>query len=244
LIQAQLLRKDAAMTDRNTVVGVFSDRTQAQQAMQELRIAGFRDDQLGLAASGDSDFSTAAADESDTYAAEGGTAGLAAGAGVGALWGLGIAAGVMPAIGPAIAGGTLAAILSSAAAGAATAGLAGTLVGLGIPKEEAEYYEGELRSGRIILTVHTEGRNAEARAIQRRFGGYDASDCGETRRVDIASPVAPSAREGMSAPRSVKVPVSGRDVAGGNIAGTAPGSPTVPPPARACSTRRDQGNCL
>ena len=231
------------MNDRNTVVGVFSDRSQAQQAMQELRSAGFRDDQLGLAASGDSDFGTTATDEGDTYAAEGGATGLAAGAGVGALWGLGIAAGMLPAIGPAIAGGTLAVILSSAAAGAATAGLAGTLVGLGIPKDEADYYEGELRSGRIILTVHTEGRNVEAKGILRRYGGYDASDRGETWRVDVASPTAPSAREGMSAPRRVNVPVSGqevgRDVAGGNVAGTAPGSPAVPPPARETGARRD-----
>lgn len=224
------------MNDRNTVVGVFSDRTQAQQAMEELRRAGFRDDQLGLMASGDSDYGTAGDDDADTYAAEGGATGLAAGAGVGALWGLGIAAGVLPAIGPAIAGGTLAAILSSAAAGAAAAGLTGTLVGLGIPKEEAEYYEGELRSGRIILTVDTEGRNAEALTILRRFGGYDASNRRETWRVDPSSPTAPSAREGMSAPRSVNVPVSGHEVgrdvgAGERIAGTMPGSPPVRPPA-------------
>jgi hypothetical protein len=235
------------MNDRNTTVGVFSDRNQAQLAMDELRRAGFRDDQLGLMASGDSDFGTSAGDDTDeSYAAEGGATGLAAGAGVGALWGLGIAAGVLPAIGPAIAGGTLAAILSSAAAGAATAGLAGTLVGLGIPKDEAEYYEGELRSGRIILTVRPEGRNAEANAIMRRFGGYDASQGGETWRVDVQSPAAPSAREGMAAPRSVNVPVSGQEVgrdvaAGDRIAGTSPGSPAVPPPAREMGARRDRG---
>jgi hypothetical protein len=241
------------MNDRNTVVGVFSDRTQAQQAMEELRRAGFRNDQLGLMASGESDYGTGASDDdgSETYAAEGGATGLAAGAGVGALWGLGIAAGVLPAIGPAIAGGTLAAMLSSAVAGAAAAGLTGTLVGLGIPKEEAEYYEGELRSGRIIVTVRPEGRNAEALAILRRFGGYDAIERGETWRVDAASPPAPSAQEGMGTPRSVNVPVSGRevgrDVAGDRIAGTAPGSPAVPPPARETGAYRDlrdeKGTC-
>lgn len=235
------------MNERNTLVGVFSDRTQAQQAMEELRRAGFRDDQLGLMATGDSDYGTSADDESDeTYAAEGGATGLAAGAGVGALWGLGIAAGMLPAIGPAIAGGTLAAILSSAAAGAVTAGLAGTLVGLGIPKEEAEYYEGELRSGRIIVTVRPEGRNAEAMAIMRRFGAYDASERGETWRVDVESPTAPSARQGMAPPRSVNVPVSGQelgrdDASGRRVAGTAPGSPAVPPPAREPGAKRDLG---
>ena len=76
-------------------------------------------------------------------------AGLAAGAGVGTLWGLGILAGVLPGIGTAIAGGTLAALLSSAAAGAATAGLAGTLIGFGIPEDEAKYYDEQFRSGRV-----------------------------------------------------------------------------------------------
>ena len=231
------------MNDSSTVVGVFSDRTQAHQALDELRRAGFRDDQLGLMASGDSDYGSSATDPSDNYAAEGGATGLAAGAGVGALWGLGIAAGILPAIGPAIAGGTLAAVLSSAAAGAAAAGLTGTLVGLGIPKEDAEYYESEMRAGRIILTVRAEGRNSDALAIMRRFGGYDASNRGETWRVDVATPPAPSARDGMSSPRSVNVPVSGSDVgrdvaATDQIAGTAPGSPAVPAPAREQAARR------
>lgn len=225
------------MNEQITVVGVFADRSQAQQALSELRRAGFRDDQLGLMASGDSEYGTTATDPSDSYAAEGGATGLAAGAGIGALWGLGIAAGVLPAIGPAIAGGTLAAILSSAAAGAAAAGLAGTLIGLGIPKEEAEYYESELRAGRIILTVQADGRSAEAMAIIRRFGGYDATGRPETWRVDVASPPAPSAQAGMEAPRSVKVPVSGEDIGrdvavSEQIAGVAPGSPAVPPPVR------------
>lgn len=222
------------MNERNTVVGVFADRNNAQQAIEELRRAGFQDDQIGLMASGDSDYGTTASEASETYAAEGGATGLAAGAGVGALWGLGIAAGMLPAIGPAIAGGTLAIVLSSAAAGAAAAGLGGTLVGLGIPKEEAEYYESELKSGRIILTVRPDGRNSEAMAILRRFGGYDASNQGETWRVEAPTPQAPSSHSGS---RNVHVPVSdqevGRDVATQDkVAGVTPGSPAVPRPAR------------
>jgi uncharacterized protein (TIGR02271 family) len=163
------------MTERDTVVGVFADRTAAQQAINELKRIGFTDDHIGIMARdswrGDAD----ATDDSDSYAAEGGAAGLATGAGVGALWGLGIVAGVLPAIGPAIAGGTLAAILTSAAAGAAAAGLAGTLIGLGIPKNEAEYYQSEVEAGRIVVTVRTGGRYQEALAVMRRFGGYDMS---------------------------------------------------------------------
>jgi uncharacterized protein (TIGR02271 family) len=94
------------------------------------------------------------------------------------LWGLGILAGVLPAIGPAIASGTLAALLSSAAVGAAAAGLAGTLVGMGISKEEAEYYESEMKAGRTIVTVRADSRRDEALAIMRRFNGYDMATRG------------------------------------------------------------------
>jgi uncharacterized protein (TIGR02271 family) len=159
-------------TQRATLVAVFSDRAKAQQAINDLKQAGFRDDQIGVT-SREADGAQTAATTGDNYAAEAGAAGLATGAGVGALWGLGIVSGVLPAIGPAIAGGTLAAILSSAAAGAAAAGLAGSLIGMGIPKDEAEYYESEFKAGRTLVTVKTEGRGAEAITILRRHGGYE-----------------------------------------------------------------------
>jgi len=165
------------MTKTNsTIVAVFRDRTQAQQAINELKRAGFREDQIGVTARDGKLHGAVAGDGTgDNYAAEAATAGLATGAGVGALWGLGIVSGLLPAIGPAIAGGTLAAILSSAAAGAAAVGLAGALIGMGIPKEDAEFYEGEFNEGRTIVTVNAGTKNAEALSIIRQFGGYDRS---------------------------------------------------------------------
>jgi hypothetical protein len=164
-----------------TVVGVFEDRGLAQHAVIALKRAGFRDDQIGVAGRGHEAFRSGDHETSASYAGEGAVTGLAAGAGIGALWGLGIMAGVLPAIGPAIAGGTLAAILSSAAAGAAAAGLAGSLVGMGIPHEDAEYYESEFQAGRTILTVHAAGREEEAAGLMRQFGGYDSA-----RRNEVA----------------------------------------------------------
>lgn len=163
---------------QSTVVGVFPDRQQAQRAVRALRDAGFREDQIGLASSGhETEVATAdVADTDDSYAGEGAMTGLAAGAGVGALWGLGILSGILPVIGPAIVGGTLGVLLSSAAAGAATAGLAGLLAGMGVPKDEAEYYETEMHAGRSIVTVNAGDRRAEAYSIIQRFGGYDASN--------------------------------------------------------------------
>jgi hypothetical protein len=161
---------------RTTAVGVFHDRDQAQAAVNELRTLGFREDEIGVAYRSDDTLAGAQNVESASYAAEGAAAGAAAGAGIGALWGLGIVAGALPAIGPAIAGGTLAAILSSAAAGAAAAGLAGALIGLGIPEDEAHYYEGEFKAGRLVVTVRAESRYDEAAEVLRRHGGYDMAN--------------------------------------------------------------------
>src|SRR5512132_1450345 len=129
---------------RATVVGVFEDRRQADTAVQELRQAGFREDQTGVAgrrAEGELPEATTA--EPGTHWETGAVTGALAGAGLGGLVGLGIMAGVIPVIGPVIGGGTLAAILANVAGGAAIGGLVGALVGAGIPEEEARYYQGE-----------------------------------------------------------------------------------------------------
>lgn len=179
----------AAANGHRTVVGVFTANEQAQRAVSELRRMGFKDSEIGVArrdesgrgddtargASGQGASGEDNTEGHETYAAEGTAAGVATGVGVGALWGLGILAGVLPAIGPAIAGGTLAAILSSAAAGAAAAGLGGTLIGLGLSKDEADYYDQEFKAGRTVVTVTAKGREIEAEAILSQFGGYDIS---------------------------------------------------------------------
>ena len=179
------------MADRTTAIAIFDDRTQAQRAIEQLKRAGFSDKEIGVTARDDGDTAGRAGDgRKETHAKEGAITGLTAGAGVGALWGLGILAGVLPAIGPAIAGGTLAAILSSAAAGAATAGLAGTLIGLGIPEEEAKYYEEELRAGRAVVTVDAGGRLQEAQSILAQNGGYDMRSASDRARASASAGLA------------------------------------------------------
>jgi uncharacterized protein (TIGR02271 family) len=167
------------MQDRTTAIATFNDRTQAQQAIEQLKRAGFTEKEIGVTArDAATDSSTPRTEKSGTHAAEGAVAGVTAGAGVGALWGLGILAGILPAIGPAIAGGTLAALLSSAAAGAAAAGIGGALIGMGIPEDEAEFYDQEFRSGRVLVTVQAAGRFGEAQSILTRGGGYDMRAAG------------------------------------------------------------------
>lgn len=158
---------------RSTCIGVFTSHDQARNVISELHQMGFRNDQIGIAGKDWRDADGEANDLDESYAGEGAVAGVAAGAGAGALWGLGILAGALPAIGPAIAGGTLAVLLSSAAAGAAATGIVGALIGLGIPKDEAEFYESEFHAGRYIVSVNAPGRELEVAEVFRRHGGYD-----------------------------------------------------------------------
>jgi len=157
----------------NAVIGVFETRVRAEQAMADLRKAGFSEDQIGMVARDESGKVVKSKGGEETYADEGAVTGLVAGAGAGALVGAGIVAGVIPVIGPVLAIGTLGTILLNAAGGAAIAGIAGALIGWGIPEEEAEYYEGEVKAGRFLVTVDADGREAEARAILLRQGGFD-----------------------------------------------------------------------
>src|SRR5262245_60140008 len=116
-------------------VAVFETKARADQAVEELKAVGFTDSEIGMVyrdAEGKT-VKTGAADE--TYVEEGAVAGAVAGAAGGALVGAGILAGVIPVIGPVLALGTLGTVLVNAAGGAAIVGLAGALIGWGIPEE-------------------------------------------------------------------------------------------------------------
>ena len=118
---------------------------------------------------------TTDANDAPTHAESGAIAGVLTGLGLGTLAGLGVVAGVVPVIGPAIAAGTLGVIASNAAVGAGIAGLAGALIGADIPEDEAEYYDGQFKAGKTIVTVMADGRYDEALAIMRRNDGSQMS---------------------------------------------------------------------
>jgi hypothetical protein len=77
----------------------------------------------------------------------------------------------VPGIGPVLAGGILAATLGGAAVGAAAGGLLGALTAMGVPEEEARYYEREFEACCTIVTVTAPGRAQEAAAVLHRYGG-------------------------------------------------------------------------
>ena len=162
-------------SDPNAAVGVFYTRSEAEQAIRDLRTAGFPDDQIGMVAR-DSDGRIVTEKGGETMAEEGAAAGAVIGAGAGALVGLGVLTGTIPVIGPVLAVGTLGTILLNAAGGAAILGLVGALVGLGIPEDEAKYYEMEVQGGRFLVTVDAGNRRAEAWSIMHRAGGYDRTN--------------------------------------------------------------------
>jgi len=181
-----------AAATQMTVVGVFEERDTADRAIDALRTAGFGPEQIGVVARHTetnphlpraADMNMDGIDDDDAAAdraGEGASIGALSGAAIGGLVGLGVLSAVVPVIGPALFAGTLGTILSNAAGGAAIAGLAGALLGWGIPEEDARYYEGEVTAGRTVVTVQAGQRFDEARSILRSYGAYEAGSATTT----------------------------------------------------------------
>jgi hypothetical protein len=167
------------VTKRSAVVGVFNTKEEARRAVEELRRAGFSDNQItmvmhhsndGTVEVTDMDAAKAAQVTGENKAGEGAAVGvIAGGLGGGAL---ALALGMIPGVGPVLSLGTgLAATMFGigAAAGGATGGIVGALVGMDFPEDEARHYERELKAGRVLVGVKSD-RLDEAEAILSRCG--------------------------------------------------------------------------
>ena len=163
-----------ARTERSTVVGVFRDQGRARDAIGALKDAGFAADDIGILTP-DRGETRAMAEETGTKAGAGAATGAAAGGVLGGLagWLAGIGALAIPGIGPFVAAGALATALGGAAVGAGVGAIAGALAGMGVPKDEADWYEQEVRGGGTLVTVRADGRYDEAQSLLRRSGAYD-----------------------------------------------------------------------
>jgi hypothetical protein len=164
------------MQSRDTVVAIFDDRDDAQDAINALRDAGFNAEDISILAR-DQDMAGRLADDTGTEAAAGAATGALAGGLLGGVagWLVGIGALAIPGIGPIVAAGPIAAALGGAALGAAGGGIIGALTGAGVPADEARYYEDEFRRGGIVVTVQARGRYDDAHRILLEFGGRDAT---------------------------------------------------------------------
>ncbi len=164
---------------------IATSEFQAESIVNELKVAGFSDNDISVLfpdKTGTKDF----AHEHHTKAPEGavtgaGTGGVLGGA-LGWLAGIGILA--IPGVGPFLAAGPIMAALSGAAVGAAVGGITGALVGMGIPEFEAKRYEGKIKAGNILLSVHTEN-NQEAKKAKEIFEQAGAHDISATSEAGV-----------------------------------------------------------
>src|SRR2546423_1051963 len=156
----------SATTTTETVVGVFVNQIDAEQAIQDLFDAGFGRENIGFVARNTGRMAI----DTEAPATAGAMTGVAVGAIGGAAIGTGIAVGVIPVIGPILAIGALGTVLLNAAGGAAALGITGALAGWGIAEDEAKFYESEVQKGKFLVTVEASHRLSEAQAILRRQG--------------------------------------------------------------------------
>jgi hypothetical protein len=156
---------------------------QANRIIDSLQAAGFSNNDISVLFP-DKGTTKNFAHEKNTKAPEGAVTGGSTGAAVGATlgWLAGIGMLAIPGIGPFIAAGPIMAALSGAAVGGAVGGLTGALVGMGIPEFEAKRYEGRIKSGNILISVHSESSEETSRAkkIFEDAHAEDISTAGES----------------------------------------------------------------
>jgi hypothetical protein len=171
------------MAGKNTAAfGIYKTQSGAEQAVDALKAAGFRNTDISALLpenQGTKDF----AHEKNTKAPEGAATGAGTGAVVGGTlgWLAGIGALAIPGVGPLIAAGPIVAALAGVGVGGAVGGLTGALVGMGIPEYEAKRYEGRVKEGGILLSVHCDSSDwtKKAKEILESTGADDVSSTGE-----------------------------------------------------------------
>lgn len=179
------------MARKNTAVfGIYRDASQAEASVDTLLRAGFSSSDISVLLP-DRRSTRDFALHKETKAPEGAATGVTAGGIIGGT--LGVLAGIgtlaIPGIGPLIAAGPIVAGLAGLGAGGALGGIVGALAGLGIPEFEARRYEGRVRDGGVLLSVHCEtaGEVQRAKEVLTETGAEDIAAATESRGVDPAA---------------------------------------------------------
>jgi hypothetical protein len=169
-------------TLKTSVFGIFKSGGMAERAVDELLRTGFANGDISVLLPDEAstrDF----AHEKNTKAPEGATLGVTAGGVLGGTLGLlaGIGALAIPGVGPLIAAGPIMGALAGLGVGGAVGGVIGALVGMGLPEYEAKRYEGQIKAGGVLLSVHcdTSDRVARAKEVLAQTGAEDISSAGE-----------------------------------------------------------------
>jgi len=167
---------------KTAVFGIYKSSVQAERAVDRISAAGFSNNDISVLLP-DTQSSKEFAHEKNTKAPEGTTTGVAAGGVVGGTLGLlaGIGALAIPGLGPFIAAGPIMASLAGLGVGGTVGGLIGALVGMGIPEYEAKRYEGRVKNGGVLLSVHcdTSDEISRAKDLLKQTGAEDISSTGE-----------------------------------------------------------------
>lgn len=187
------------MAGKNTAVfGIYRTREAAERGVDALIQNGFRAEDISVLLPenvGTKDF----AHEKGTKAPEGAATGAGAGAAIGGTLGLlaGIGALAIPGLGPFIAAGPIMGALAGMGTGGVVGGLIGALVGMGIPEYEAKRYEGMVKEGGILVSVHADNSDwvKRAKEILERTGAHDVASAGEA-SADYAESDKPHVRHG------------------------------------------------
>jgi hypothetical protein len=171
------------MAGKNTAVfGIYKSVSQAERAVDAIAAAGFSSNDISVLMP-DTESSKEFAHEKNTKAPEGTTTGVTTGGVVGGALGLlaGIGALAIPGVGPFIAAGPIMGALAGLGVGGAVGGLIGALVGVGIPEYEAKRYEGRIKDGGVLLSVHcdTSEEITRAKDLLKATGAEDISSTGE-----------------------------------------------------------------
>ena len=171
------------MSGKNKAVfGIYKTTGQAEKVVERLMATGFSGDDVSVLLP-DNRSSKEFAHEKNTKAPEGTAAGVTTGGIIGGALGLlaGIGALAIPGVGPFIAAGPIMGALAGLGVGGAAGGLIGALVGMGIPEYEAKRYEGQIKQGGILLSVHcdTSDEMKRAKDVLERTGAQDVSSTGE-----------------------------------------------------------------
>jgi hypothetical protein len=168
----------------SAVFGVFSTKVQVETAVDEMKRSGFRNADISVLFpfnEGSKDFALEKGTKAPEGVAAGATSGAIIGGTLGWLAGIGVLA--IPGIGPFIAAGPIMALLGGLGVGATVGGVTGALIGLGIPEYVATRYEGRIKGGCILLSVHTDDSSwtKKAKQILENNGAEDISSTGETK---------------------------------------------------------------
>lgn len=170
------------MSKNTAVFGIYRDNVALGSGLERLKSAGFRNTDVSVLMpenQGSKDFVL----KKDTKAPEGATTGAVSGAVIGGAlgWLAGIGALAIPGLGPFIAAGPILGMLGGAGALGVAGGIAGSLIGMGIPEYEAKRYEGRVRSGGILMSVHCDDAEwvKRAKVIMQQTGAEDIASAGE-----------------------------------------------------------------